>query len=447
MPGIDSISKSSLQKNGVGDYSANIGSDRAIYPAIVVPYGTNDNSEQNRIRARIVEVDENGKIKGKTDSTPKAADGIENYNNYSGKDRGINDENLVLCIPLLPEFFHVRPQVGEMVFVILENPKDTAGARYWIGPIISSKLKLESQLYEDAVKIFNKTDFISNTKTSSSIELTNLLPSESDVALQGRNDADLMLKNRELLLVSGKFNNRKSGNLTINTDSPSFLRLKQFDNLNIQTPIPPPSVIIYGISADVMIDTNGLFIGTIVVTHLTSNGELKRETNSYSNRKFIIDWLKEKIKEAKEKYKGWKFSSNADEFKTEPANANIKPTPTPTTSPPTSNQQLLQKFSQATLLSTNINIYSPRGKFRGNDLKNFEKNADLKSFGEFADTLHPAIFGDEVVRLFDIIIKLLLTHIHTPQMPLLTTALADELKKYTVDGYLQNLLSYHVRIN
>ena len=84
---------------------------------------------------------------------------------------------------------------------------------------------------------------------------------------------------------------------------------------------------------------------------------------------------------------------------------------------------------------------------RTGDLKNFEKNADLKSFGEFADTLHPAIFGDEVVRLFDIIIKLLLTHIHTPQMPLLTTALADELKKYTVDGYLQNLLSYHVRIN
>ena len=108
---------------------------------------------------------------------------------------------------------------------------------------------------------------------------------------------------------------------------------------------------------------------------------------------------------------------------------------------------MLQKYSQATLVSTNINIYSPRGKFRGEDIKNFEKNTDLKSFGGVADSLHPAIFGDESIRLFDIIIRMLLTHIHTPEMPPLQTALSDELKKYTVEGYLQNLLSNHFRIN
>jgi hypothetical protein len=107
----------------------------------------------------------------------------------------------------------------------------------------------------------------------------------------------------------------------------------------------------------------------------------------------------------------------------------------------------LKKYSQGTLISTNINIYSPRGKFRGNDIKPFEINSDLKSFGKISDTLHPLIFGDESIKLFDLIIRLLLDHIHTPQMPLLQTAISDELKKYTVDGKLQNLISNHIRIN
>ena len=445
MPSIDSVSKSSLQKGGVGEYSAGMENERAVYPAIVVPYGTNDNSEQNRIRARIVELDENGKIKGEPAVTLKNP---ENYNSYGGKDRGIKDENLVLCIPLLPEFFHVRPQVGEMVFVILENAKDNASTRYWIGPIISSKLALRFQDFKSSAKIFNKTDFISNTKTSSSTELSNLLPGESDVALQGRNDADLMLKNREALLVSGKFNRANlSESLTINVENPSFLRLKQFDNINITEVTTKPSKITHNINAEIFFNTaDSKHEAKIIIKHLESNVELKNEMNSYPERGFAVEWLKTRIKEAKEKYKTWSFSSAAEEFKVEPANYNIKATPSPTT-PPASNQQLLQKFSQATLTSTNINIYSPRGKFRGNDLKSFEINSDLKSFGELANNLHPSVFGDEAVRLFDIIIRLLLTHIHTPQMPLLTTALSDELKKYTVDGFLQNLLSNHIRIN
>lgn len=447
MPSVDSLSKSGLQKGGVGDYGAEIENDRGIYPAIVVPYGTNDNSEQNRIRARIVSLDENGNIKGKVSINE------ENYNKYSGKDRGIADNELVLCMPLLPEFFHVRPQVGEMVFVIMENPKDNAGVRYWIGPIISSKLKLKFQSYEDSVKMFNKTDFISNRKIGSVVELVELFPEESDIAIQGRNDADLILKNREVLLIAGKFNKE---NFSINSETPSHFKLKQIDNSNISKINAKPSPITHNIQVTIIEDISNPinYIVNISVVEKKTLFVLKDESNKYADRKFAIEWLKTRIKEAKEKYKSWSFSSmnlmngkGILEFKNEPSDINVKATPSPTTPPSTNNQQLLQKFSQATLLSTNINIYSPRGKFRGNDLKGFEKNPDLKSFGEFADTLHPAIFGDEVVRLLDIIIRLLLTHIHTPQMPLLTTSLADELKKYTVDGFLQNLLSYHVRIN
>jgi hypothetical protein len=144
----------------------------------------------------------------------------------------------------------------------------------------------------------------------------------------------------------------------------------------------------------------------------------------------------------------WSFVSSDEEFKNMPVDYNITTTPSATTPPTTpSNEGLLKKYSQANLVSTNINIYSPRGKFRGDDLKTFETNNDLSSFGDLAGSLHPIMFGDEAVRLFDLIIRLLLNHIHNPQSPLLSTAISDELKKYTIDGWLQNLLSNHVRVN
>ena len=442
MSRVDTIAQSGLQNTGQGNFGSNVENDRGVYPAIVVPYGTNDNSEQNRIRARIVSLGDDGKIQGKTSSKNE-----ENYNSYAGKDRGIADNELVLCIPLMTEFIHVKPQVGEMVWVIMENPKDNAGVRYWIGPIITSKLKLKYQSYEDSAKIFNKTDFISSPKINNTLDLSSVFPEDSDIAIQGRNDADLMLKSREALLVAGKFYDDQS--FTINTDYPSYLRLKQVDNTNATTATTISITdIIYDINISIQQDTNSRFVGRIVVKNIKANTQSVNESITYIDRNHTVEWLSSKLKEVKGAYKNWGFTSSEPEFKGLPGNYNIKPTPSATTPPtPIGNEDILQKFSQATMVSTNINIYSPRGKFRGNDIKPFEKNKDLKSFGTISDSLHPATFGDENIRVLDLIIRLLLEHIHTPQMPLLQTALSDELRKYTVDGWLQNLISNHVRIN
>jgi hypothetical protein len=438
----DLISNSASGRVGQGN-SSYLSDSRIIYPAIVVPDGTNDSSEQNRIRARIVSIDEEtGKIKGK-----KSSFNEENYNNYSGKDRTILDEDLVLCIPLIPQFFHVKPQPGEMVFVLMENPKDSSSVRYWIGPIINSQLKLNYQGYEDAVKIFNKTSFISNPKKDNSTILNALLPGPSDVAVQGRNDADLILKNKELMLVAGKFEDYK--NFIINTEHLSFLRLQQINNETQVQQNRPPTIIKHKITAEISKDKDENFVGTIIVTNVNkktnqpySELQLVNNSNSYKDKNFTVNWLNEQISQSKRKYPNWQFVSKSPEFKSYPVLYNLN-----NNLPSTNNESVLKKYSQASITSTNINIYSPRGKFRGNDIKSFELNSDLKSFGSFSDTLHPAVFGDELVRVLDLIIRTLLNHIHTPQSPLLSNALSDELKSYTVDGNLQNLISNHIRIN
>jgi hypothetical protein len=328
MPGgLDKLGQNLLQQKGQANFrSEGNQTSRNIYPAIVV--SIDDPAEQNRIIARIISLDENGKING-------------------GRDRDVPDSNLPFCVPDMPDHFFIRPLVGEMVYIYLENPSDNSAPRYWRGPITTSKLKLAFQAYDEAVKVFAYTDFYANRKTDDKVAATVVFPERSDVALQGRQDATLILKPRESYLAAGQF---QKGTFNPNTESPSFLQLKQFE-----------STAVSGLS--------------------------------------------------------------------------------------TNNQSLLQKFSQANLESTNINLYSPRGKFRGDDIAKFEINADLPSFGSVANLLHPAFFGDEAIKVLNLLIISHLTHIHTSQNPLLPTPESEELKEYTITGKLQNLISNHVRIN
>lgn len=328
MAGIDDLAKSILNLNGQDNFrSSGNQSDRLIYPAIVV--SIDDPSEQRKIKARIISIDQDGKTVG-------------------GRDRDTLDKDLPYCIPMIQDFFHIVPIVGEMVYLLLENPRDNSAPRYWIGPQITSVLKLKYQSYKEAVKIFDDTRFYVNQKKDSKISAFTLFPGPSDVALQGRDDSDVILKQREAIMVAGKFE-KDATTLTPNITCPSLIQLIQIQN--------------------------------------KKPGEL------------------------------------------EP------------------NNDLLPQYSQANIISTNINIYSPRGKFRDGSLKNIEKSKDLESFGELANSLHPSLYGDETIKLLDLIIRILLNHIHTPQKNLVSTADSKELEAYTLDGKLQNLLSNYVRIN
>lgn len=331
MAGFNDLASAILQMNNQGNL-ASLGNNSArnLYPAMVT--NVDDPTQQNRIQARIITLDNEGKI-------------------FGGKDRDKFNDNLPWCLPLMPEFFHVRPipeqkdetgkvlVQGEMVWLILENPSDESAARYWMGPIISSQLKLKFQTYSEALKIADLTPFGVNLNTNNDFKVDALLPGPSDVAVQGRDDSDLILKPRQVILTAGKF---LPSSITPNTKNPSTIKLIQFDNNQ--------------------------------------------------------------------------------------------------TGPLTS-------YSQANINSTNINIYSPIGKFREKSMEKFEKSENLKSFGELAASLHPAVFGDELVKLLDLLIKVVLTHIHTPQSPLVTTPQSIDLQSYNIEGKLQNLISNVVRIN
>lgn len=320
MPGIDSLAKSTLQSQGQGGGVSSSGNQAArnIYPAIVV--NDEDPLGMKRVVARIISLDETGRVNG-------------------GRDRDTPDDKLPFCVPMMPNHFHMVPLVDEMIYIFLENPSDNSAPRYYIGSQINSQFKLKFQAYNEAVEVFKYTEFNLNQDKSGNIEAQTVLPKQGDIAVQGRTDADLILRPREVFLVAGKFD---KGTLDINQTTPSSLQLAQRENT----------------------DTN-----------------------------------------------------------------------------------LIPAYSETNLTSTNINIFSTRGKFRDEDISGFETNEDLESFGELANTLHPAVFGDELIKLLDLIVRVMLNHIHTPQSPLVPFPESEELSAYTVEGALQDIISNHVRIN
>jgi len=433
MTKINSLAQKASEHSSYSQESSRKG--RIMYPAIVVPNGTDDASEQNRIKARIVYFNEDtGKIDGNTSESPK------NYDQFAGLDIGIPDSDLVMCVPLFPQFFFSKPQVGEMVYVIMENPNDKTSVRYWIGPIISSKLKLSYQNYEDAVSIYDKTLFYNNKLVGNvPNNLTNIFPQDSDIAIQGRKDADLILKNREALLIAGKFNNKS---FQINNESPSYLRLKQIDSTikeKQKKDYPPPthSIIIS------LKENNSIFLVDIKVT-IKESLVLENRQGNYNNRQAAIDFFKENIQYYKKKYPSWKLETNdIKEFENENKfyYTDLQNKKTEEVN------NLLTHYSIAELTSTNLLLYSPRGKFRDKEMTEFEKSEDLKSFSDLAQKLHPAVFGDELIKLLNLIIKYLLSHIHQPQKAPLPTALSESIKTYTIDGDLQRIISNHIRIN
>ncbi len=186
-------------------------STRIIYPAIVRT--VEDQAGFNRIKAEIVEIDRNGNI-------------------IPGKDRNIPKERLPICIPLITEFFHARTQVGECVLLIAENPSEITSPRFYLGPLILSQIKLNYQSYQESIPIFNSGSFNTSNNFSGptlqgQIKQASVLPTQSEIALQGREDADVVLRPREVEMRAGKFKLNSTSEL--NNDTPCRLQLKQID--------------------------------------------------------------------------------------------------------------------------------------------------------------------------------------------------------------------------
>lgn len=147
------------------------------------------------------------------------------------------NKDLPYYIPLLPKMLHIKPKVGELVLVISMAAGDFNNFNYYIGPLISQEDKL---FYEDsnaAIRL-TETGYIGwgpNPHLKKGVKPT-LYPAPDDIAIEGRKDTGIQLKNEEVRIKAGvKVVNSLGREPKNNTETPAFISLKYYPENNYET--------------------------------------------------------------------------------------------------------------------------------------------------------------------------------------------------------------------
>jgi len=134
--------------------------------------------------------------------------------------RTANNE-LPWCYPLMPKFFHVYPQVGEMVRIFLEDNKFPERSRFWLGSVISQPQKIGFDSKFTALSTTNLGLTRPQKAPTTFPDADGVYPTKDDIAIVGKVNADIILRLNEVHLRAGKHEN---GNvLKLNTENPASI--------------------------------------------------------------------------------------------------------------------------------------------------------------------------------------------------------------------------------
>lgn len=162
-------------------------------------------------------------------------------------DNEIPDENLIYCYPLLPKFFHVYPQIGEIVRIFIEDRRYPQRGRYWMGSVISQPQKIGFDSKFTALSTTKDAVSAPEAAPSKIPDAVGIYPNIQDVAILGKCNADIILRERDLELRAGKHVYRD--NLSLNKLNPASIRLT-FEEVATGTSTTPSTVSTSVIIAD-----------------------------------------------------------------------------------------------------------------------------------------------------------------------------------------------------
>jgi len=140
---------------------------------------------------------------------------IQGFDNKTGND------DLPWCYPMLPKFFHIYPQVGEMVRIFIEDIKYPERSRFWLGSIISQPHKIGFDSIYTAQSTTNFALTIPEKAPSTYPDAVGVYPLKTDVAIVGKVNTDVILRINEVHIRAGKHENDNI--LKLNTKNPASI--------------------------------------------------------------------------------------------------------------------------------------------------------------------------------------------------------------------------------
>lgn len=145
----------------------------------------------------------------------------------------LNSDSAAWAWPLLPKHLQVMPKVGEMVLVFFSALDEKNGNRFYIGPIISQDYYLNHGETYAATSLLQGESTTPLCHPSGNSENDGSYPDSDTIAVQGRGDAAMWLKDEELRLMCGHKPDWKSKTIVERAD-PGSLRFNKEDLAYIQ---------------------------------------------------------------------------------------------------------------------------------------------------------------------------------------------------------------------
>jgi hypothetical protein len=173
--------------------SATIALQRTIYYGEVM--SIDDDSDGGRIKVKIPDLD----------------------------NRTSNIDDLPWCYPLIPRFIYQYPQVGEMVRVLIEDIKLPMRSRFWTGSVISQSQKIGFDSKFTATSTTNYALVNPEKAVSTYPDADGVFPIQTDIAIIGRINTDVILRINEVHIRAGKHENDNI--LKLNTKNPAEISM------------------------------------------------------------------------------------------------------------------------------------------------------------------------------------------------------------------------------
>lgn len=151
----------------------------------------------------------------------------------SPEDNSKTVDEIDYAFPLLPKMFHVKPKVGEGVFVLLAITNDGESQRYYIGPVISQDHRIYNDPYFSGADSFlrgayKKLDIAPRMNP----EHDGIMPNDNDIIIRGRKNADIQISDDDVRIKAGVkvVNNDNEYKMSFNTKNPAYHKLKYHKN-------------------------------------------------------------------------------------------------------------------------------------------------------------------------------------------------------------------------
>lgn len=137
-------------------------------------------------------------------------------------DKTLNAD-LPYAYPAIPKFIHIYPQVGEVVRVFLEDIRYPQRGRHWVGSIISQLHKIGRDGFLTALSTTNVGLGAPDKAPSQYPAAKGVFPDIGDIGIIGRDNTEMMLKPKQVLIRAGRHN--VDDILALNTKNPATIQM------------------------------------------------------------------------------------------------------------------------------------------------------------------------------------------------------------------------------